>query len=148
MSLPKQLTECFDQLKLLDLRNSLTKESAQAFVDILNQSIPPPASEVDYAIYCFNRTKYLMDPKRFLADIRGFRPYDSMILWADYNDILLYFGLEGNLFLSWDSETSRYHGHLLQEKVESSVDDFSDNMDEDMDKVYEYMQRRMSTCLL
>lgn len=144
MSLPKQLTECFDELKLLDLRNSLTEESVQAFVDILNQSIPSPSSEVHYAIYCFNRTKYLTDPKRFIADIRGFRPYDAMILWTDYKDILVYFGLKGNMFLDWDCETGRYHGHLLQEKVESNVDDFSDNMDDDMDKVYEYMQRRMS----
>lgn len=150
MSLPKQLAESYEKIKLLNIHESLTKESVQVFVDILNQAIPSAMSPVVYAIYRFNRTKYLANPSRFVSEISGFHPYDSMILWTDFKDILSAFKLDGKIFLGWDRASNRYRGHILTKPTvvdKPTAEDFSDDMDEDMDRVYDYMQRRLTECV-
>lgn len=111
MSLPKQLLLSFDVLSKTSY-DVLTKEIVDAFVDTLNRAIPFPSGGVAYAIYRFNRTHYLTDKTRFLTCIKDHHPYSSMILWADYQDILEFFGLKGKMFLGWNKITGRYHGHV------------------------------------
>lgn len=110
----KQLLQSFDELQTSSLvLGSLTKESVNEFVSILNRAIPSPYNPMEYAVYKFNRSKYLCDKPRFLNDIKNFYPYHSMILWADYEDILDAFNLKNKIFLGWDKSSNRYRGYVL-----------------------------------
>lgn len=167
--LPKQLLNSYSQIQSCDLvaNNSITPNSVKAFVDAINHAIPAPSNPMFYSIYRFNRSKYLADKQRFLADIKSFEPYDAMILWTDFKDILEHFSLTGKIFLGWNKSTSRYRGYVLSKppptastepaapirilrrgeklsELEASVEAEAD----EMDRVYNYMQQRMAALQL
>lgn len=148
MSLPKQLVECFEKIKLIDLENNITQANIKEFVQLLNQSIPSAMNPVAHAIYRFNRTKYIADKSRFVSEIKDFHPYSAMILWTDFKDILSFFGLEQKIFLGWDKNNSRYRGYVLQtpSKDKAPTVDYSNDMDDDVDRIYNYMQQRIAAC--
>lgn len=160
MSLPNQLIKSFEAIQTLPLlQGNVSNESVQSFVKELNFAIPSPLNPVSFAIYRFNRTKYLRDKVRFVSEINTFSPYDAMILWTDFKDILQHFGLEGKIFLGWDKINKRYRGFPLAEeaatpKVEdsppkqlpSAIDSFEEVEDE-MTRIYDYMQQRLAGIL-
>ena len=116
MSLPKQLIQSFEDIKSLHLvLGELTQANVQLFVDLLNKSIPSPMNPMAYTLYRFNRSKYISNKQKFLDDIKNFAPYDSMILWTDFKDILTFFKLDGKIFLGWDKNNNRYRGFILAE---------------------------------
>ena len=116
MSLPKQLIQSFEDIKTsLLVSGVLTKENVQLFVDNLNRAIPPSSNAISYAIYRFNRSLYIADNKKFLDHIKGMGPYESMILWTDFKDILDFFKLTGKIFLGWDKVNSRYRAFIHSE---------------------------------
>ena len=171
MSLPKQLIQSFEDIKSSGLVSGiLTESNVQIFTDILNRSIPTAMNPVSYALYKFNRSKYIANKERFVQDIKDFAPYDSMILWTDFKDILSFFNLEGKIFLGWNKNQNRYRSFLLkaepkqikilrkEDKLSSihelnekwvSTDDpnspisIQENIDNDMDKLYVHMQERL-----
>lgn len=114
MALPSQLITAFDTLKASALvAGDISKANVRFFVDTLNQSIPSSINPITYAIYRFNRTKYISNRAHFLNDIKDFVPYDAMILWTDFKDILAFFKLSGKIFLGWDKANNRYRGFIL-----------------------------------
>ena len=114
MSVTKQLINSFETIKVCPLvSGDITKEHVNNFVDLLNRAIPSPLNPMAYTLYRFNRTKYIADKQKFVADIKGFQPYESMILWLDFKDILEYFKLDGKIFLGWDKKNNRYRGFVL-----------------------------------
>ena len=116
MSLPRQLIQSFEDIKSSQLiAGNITKENVQSFVDLINKAIPSPVNSISYTLYRFNRGKYLLDKSRFVNDIKDFSPYDAMILWTDFSDILEFFKLNGKIFLGWDRGTNRYRGFVLSE---------------------------------
>jgi hypothetical protein len=164
MSLPKQLIDSFAEINASPLVNGvITKENVQSFVDALNHAIPSSLNVSMYAIYRFNRSKYLLDKPRFVSEIKGFSPFESMILWTDFNDILAHFKLSGKIFLGWDKNKNRYRGFILsssteadtpvnilrkgeklQPQVSSNTMTTLESMENDTDRVYDYMQKRMA----
>lgn len=152
MSLPKQLVECFEKINLLNIHENLTKENVKTFVELLNRAIPSAMNPVSYAIYRFNRTKYIADKTRFVKEIKDFPPYNSMILWTDFKDILSAFKLEDKIFLGWDKNNNRYRAYLINEnatvevKADEASKDYSDQMHDDIDRIYDYMQSRIAQC--
>ncbi len=154
MSLPNQLIKSFEAIKTLPLlKGDFSHETVQSFVKELNFAIPSPLNPVSFAIYRFNRTKYLLNKARFVSEINTFSPYDAMILWTDFKDILQYFGLEGKIFLGWDKVNKRYRGFLLAEepKVEEqppkqfpSAVDSLEEVEDEMTRIYDYMQQRLA----
>lgn len=186
MSLPKQLLQSFDEIKTsLLVSGVITNESIRVFIDSLNRSIPSPLNPTSYSIYRFNRSKYIADKERFVKDIKNFVPYEALILWTDFQDILSAFDLNGKIFLGWDKNTNRYRGYALKNPNEPSTsNDLSpklglppmhpnssvqilrrgetvnsakaeakeqtntfispEEMDDDMERVYDYMQNRMA----
>lgn len=171
MSLPKQLIQSFEDIRSSGLVSGIITESnVQLFVDILNKAIPNALNPVSFALYKFNRSKYLADKERFINDIKDFSPYESMILWTDFKDILTFFNLESKIFLGWNKNQNRYRAFLLksepkqikilrrEDKLSSihelnerwvSTDDpttplsIQEDIDNDMDKLYIHMQRRL-----
>jgi hypothetical protein len=169
MSLPKYLTESLRELQSSEIvAGVVTTQTINSFVDVLNNSIPSPSHPALYSLYKFNRTKYLYDRERFVSDIAGLGPYEAMILWTDFKDILSYFGLTEKMFLGWDKRTNRYRGSVLKtppaqpiqilrrddvvltsEVVAHQATDVpaevkvAEAMDDDMVRVYDLMQRRM-----
>lgn len=170
MTLPKQLTQSFDEINASPLiAGSITKKDVQLFVDCINRAIPSPRNPMLYSVYRFNRTKYIADKERFVNDIKGFSPYEAMILWTDFKDILSFFQLENKIFLGWDKANNRYRGFALSSEQSvrvlrrgetlsdvatqtdqpvdttqpSQIDDHDvhEGMDDDMHRVYEYMRR-------
>jgi len=119
MTLPNQLQKSFEDIKACELiiKRTFTKDSIQTFVNILNRSIPTPMSPTVYSVYRFNRSKYMVDKPRFVSDIKFFPPYDALILWTDYQDILSFFKLEGKLFLGWDKKSNRYRAFAIEEQL-------------------------------
>ena len=114
MSLLKQLVECFNEIRSSKIvLGKVDKTSVQDFVELLNRSIPSQLNTALYAVYRFNRSKYLTDKSKFVEDIKGFHPYDAMILWADFGDILSFFGLTGKIFLGWDKNKNRYRAFMI-----------------------------------
>lgn len=117
MSLPKQLITSFEEIKSSPLTSGhITKENVQFFVDTLNKAIPSSSNPIAHTLYRFNRTKYISDKERFVNDIKDFKPYESMILWLDFKDILSFFKLEDKIFLGWDKSTNRYRAFILPEE--------------------------------
>jgi hypothetical protein len=118
MSSLKQLIECFEDIKSSKLANGVIRQDAvREFVDILNRAIPSQFNTAIYTIYRFNRSKYLLDKAKFVADIKDFAPYDAMILWTDFSDILAFFGLTNKIFLGWDKKNNHYRAFILQRPV-------------------------------
>ncbi len=119
MSLPKQLIESFEAIhKSRVVRDKdYSVDALNEFADVLNSAIPSPPHALAYAVYRFNRHKYLADKDRFMVDITGFCPYDAMVLWTDFGHILKHFGLEGKIFLGWDKHVHKYHAHPLSKHV-------------------------------
>ena len=114
MALSKQLISSFETIKVCPLvSGDITKDNVREFVDLLNRAIPSPLNPMAYTLYRFNRTKYITDKQKFVADIKGFQPYESMILWLDFKDILEFFKLDGKIFLGWDKKNNRYRGFVL-----------------------------------
>jgi hypothetical protein len=112
----------------------------------------------------------MYDQERFLNDIKGLGPYEAMILWTDFKDILTYFNLTGKMFLGWDKKINRYKGFISKtppptqsiqilrrgEKIGEGksipVNELTDtpleikvaeSMDDDMVRVYDHMQQRL-----
>ncbi len=146
MSLPNQLIQSFETIKALPLvQGIVTKESIQAFVSTLNASIPSPLNPVAFSIYRFNRVRYNADKARFVSEIKLFAPYDSMILWTDYKDILVHFGLSNKIFLGWDKINKRYRGYLLDTSSEEPMPPTLDSVEDEMTRIYDYMQMRLAS---
>lgn len=174
MSLPKQLITSFEEIKSSPLTSGhITKENVQFFVDTLNKAIPSSSNPIAHTLYRFNRTKYISDKERFVNDIKDFKPYESMILWLDFKDILSFFKLEGKIFLGWDKSINRYRAFILPEEPKEvrilrrgeTLRSISANetlptepsptepdctslniqkeIDDDMDKIYLHMQDRL-----
>lgn len=122
MSLPSSLLSSFDELKRTPLVYSslISQSSCRQFASILNRAIPSPRNVQDYSIYRFNRLKYLSDKPRFIGDIKGFSPYEALILWTNYEDILAYFGLSGKIFLGWNKRNHRYRAFEFAPTVSGS----------------------------
>ena len=124
----KQLIECFEDIKSSSLANGVIRqESIRDFVDILNRAIPSQFNTALYTIYRFNRSKYLLNKAKFVAEIKDFAPYDAMILWTDFSDILAFFGLVGKIFLGWDKKNNHYRGFILQPRFVKATEDVSTN---------------------
>lgn len=152
MSLPKSLITSFERIKSLDLLN-LNNETIQSFATELNRAIPSAMNPVLYAVYRFNRTRYISDRDRFIKEIKDFGEYESMILWTDYKDILEYFGLTGKIYLGWDKKTNRYRAYSTNETNTQPIAappsspteiDIIENAQNDMDLVFDYMQKRLA----
>jgi hypothetical protein len=159
MSLPKQLIDSFTKIKLLPItEGNVSNDTVCDFVNLLNKSIPSSLNTIAYTIYRFNRTKYILDKKRFINDIKGCTQYESMILWTDYKDILSYFGLENKIFLGWDKVTNQYRAFILnttpstpppspvklvRENAIDLVENKDDSMDNEMNRVYNHMYSRI-----
>jgi hypothetical protein len=160
MALPKYLIESLRELQGSEIvLGVVTAQTINSFVDMLNNCIPLPSHLAVYSLYKFNRTKYLYNRERFVSDIVGLGPYEAMILWTDFKDILSYFGLTGKMFLGWDKRANRYRGSVLKtppsqpapmkEVVEHQAADVpaeikvAEAMDDDMVRVYDLMQKRM-----
>lgn len=162
MSLPKQLIDSFSEITQSPIVNGvITKENVQSFVDCLNRAIPSSLNVSMYAVYRFNRSKYLLDKPRFVSEIKEFSPFDAMILWTDFSDILSYFKLTGKIFLGWDKNKNRYRGFILSPNTNTPVNILRkgeklqpqpstntmttlESMENDTDRVYDYMQKRMA----
>ena len=170
MSLPKQLLISFEKIKKSKLVSGVaTKDTVQEFIYYLNEAIPSFKNISGYAVYRFARTAYHADKNKFLNYIKEFHPYDAMVLWTDYQDILTMFDLNGKIFLGWDKNNNRYRGFVLtkdestqtsdgesplqnsppsnqetQEEVMSSGKSIPDQIDNDMDRIYDYMQERLA----
>lgn len=168
MTLPKQLIESFEEIKASPLvSGDITKENVQTFVDALNRAIPSPMNQMTYTVYRFNRIKYLADKQRFINDVKEFTPYDALILWTDFKDILSFFKLEGKIFLGWDKSNNRYRAYIHSQAPQiqilrrgetlSGVADqktlptelnekhfaLQESIDDDMDRIYLHMQDRL-----
>ncbi len=158
MSLPKHLIHSFEQIKSSPIIfGNITKDTVQLFVDILNNAIPSPMNPVAYTIYRFNRSKYIANKERFLNDIKNFKPYDAMILWTDFKDILSFFNLEGKIFLGWDKKNNKYRGFIISPEINEkplpqiqilrkgeTLSGIATAMDNEMDQVYNYMHERIA----
>lgn len=113
MNLLTQLIDSYTAMKELPLlTGQVTNENVAVFVDLLNKAIPSRMNEKAYTIYQFNRTKYIADKARFVNDITDFKPYESMILWTDPEDILHHFGLQNKVSLNW-AVTNQYIGCMV-----------------------------------
>ncbi len=127
MPLPLSLIEAFAQIQASDLvSGTITNTEVQKFVKLLNSAIPSKDRVALYSIYRFNRNKYFADKKRFLLDIKSFHPYEAMILWTDYDDILSFFNLTRKIFLGWDKVKMRYRGHVLSQRNENAKESSMD----------------------
>ena len=166
MALPKQLIHSFEKIKSSQLvTGTLTAESVQTFADLINRSIPSQTNSISYSIYRFNRTKYIADRARFVNDIKLFQPYDALILWTDYQDILSFFKLDTKIFLGWDKRTNRYRAHILPSPSSPPPSDLPvqilrrgetlasvkakevlipEDVDDEMEQIYDYMQQRIA----
>lgn len=158
MNLPKQLVYSYAKIKSSELicGGVITTENVRDFVNAINDCIPSQKNIIQYSIYKFNRIKYLANKQRFLNDIKGFSPYECMILWTDFNDILLFFGLSGKVFLGWDKTNNKYRGHLIKsdskqfdkqelkqthsQSMEAIGEGIEEAIDDDMHRVFEYMR--------
>lgn len=166
MSLPNQLLDSFIEISSSPIINGeITNNNVQLFVNALNRAIPSSLNVSMYAVYRFNRSKYLLDKSRFVSEIKDFCPFDAMILWTDFGDILSYFKLTGKIFLGWDKNKNRYRGFIsssdtpnqhtpvnilrkgekLQPQVSANTMTTLEAMEDETDRVYDYMQRRMAT---
>lgn len=159
MSLPSQLIQSFANINSLPLvSGDITRDNVVAFVNLLNNSIPTQLNPIAYSIYRFNRKRYLTDKTRFISEIKDFEPYNAMILWTDFQDILSFFNLDGKIFLGWDKTKNRYRGFVLDEppapiqilrrgetlsNVNQSNTEIIDG-DTDADRVFDYMQKRIA----
>ncbi len=131
MSLPKHLVEAFQSITHSRVvSGDLSRDALREFVDLLNDAIPSAYNASAYSVYRFNRVKYLTDKERFIADIKDFPPYDALVLWTDYSNILEHFGLVGKIFLGWDKMRNRYracplsavkHKKNLQSESQSEI---------------------------
>ncbi len=122
MALPSQLIQSFEALKASPLAaGEMSKLNVRYFVEMLNRAIPTSMNPVVYAVYRFNRTKYITDRERFIQDIKDFVPYEAMILWTDFKDILAFFNLAGKIFLGWDKANNRYRGYVLSQDSTQTI---------------------------
>lgn len=128
MSLPKQLIDSFTEIKKSRaVQNDFSEDALQEFASILNRAIPSPLNSSAYAVYRFNRFKYLANKDRFIADIKDFQPYDSLILWTDFGNILEYFNLKQKFFLGWDKMKNKYRACPLLKNRQKQTSDKSCN---------------------
>jgi hypothetical protein len=70
---------------------------------------------IAYTLYRFKRTKYIAEKEKFIADNTDYQPYEALILWLDFKDILTFFKLDGKIFLGWDKTNNRYRAFILSE---------------------------------
>ncbi len=172
--LPKRLVQSFQNIKLgkLVAGGDVSQENISDFVENLNAAIPIPSNSNAYSVYRFNRFKYSADKERFMKDIEGFQPYEAMVLWTDYTDILKYFKLTGKIFLGWDKRNNRYRAYVFnpvpaaatstendaetdepvsepvrpdspEPKKERSIEEAFDKEVDDTTRLFEYMQKRI-----
>lgn len=97
---------------ICDCKLVITKDPTEAnlkeFGKALNNAIPTESDIGPYAIYKYMRGMYLKDKKAFLQYIKTLNIYESMILWADYDDILKHFDLQDTIFLGWNKTVNKY----------------------------------------
>ncbi len=119
MSLPKQLIDSFLSIikSPLITNGDLSKESLYDFVEHLNNAIPKQNDIANYAVYRFNRIKYLSNPELFIKDVWACKEeYHPLILWTNYNHILKLFKLTDKVFLGWDKARNRYRAFPMRKK--------------------------------
>lgn len=149
MELPNNVTQAYDTILQLQAqleKGEPTDELVDEFARILNRAIPPVGSAA-YAIYSFNRCKYTANRRRFLADILGFHPYESMILWANADDIINFFKLKNKICLEWSQQncftaTRNKSALAIPDKFESGDDQiqtmtYLDDRDDEMERLYQ-----------
>jgi hypothetical protein len=111
--LPTNLVDSYDIINSLDLvtQQIINKKNINDFITAINNSIPDKCT-TDYTIYLFNRKKYRVNRSRFLKDIHK-TPYQAMILWTSYRDILEFYELTDRVFLKWNKDTEMYEGDIF-----------------------------------
>lgn len=113
MALPEQLVRSYEAISRLS-SHVVDDEFAATFADILNDAVPAITDSKAFALYMFNRRKYLADKHRFVADIFKFKPYEAMILWADSEEILEHFKLKDRFNLQWNDKLTAYVGSFSE----------------------------------
>ncbi len=110
MSIPRQLVKSFEIIKncKLVVSKDPTEDNLKEFGKAMNNAIPDQNNQISFMIYKFMRGMYLNDKQKFLEHICGMNHYESMILWADYDDILRFFELSGIIFLGWNKSVNKY----------------------------------------
>jgi hypothetical protein len=110
MSIPRQLVKSFDIIRNSNLvvTKEPSDENLREFGKALNNAIPDDSNQISYMIYKFMRGMYLRNKSKFIQFIMGMQHYESMILWTDYDDILSYFELTGEVFLGWNKSVNKY----------------------------------------
>jgi len=124
--LPKTVYDAYKLVCDLEIvtHSIITKKGIDEFVDFINSSIPSKYTP-DYTIYLFNRKKYKVNRWKFLKDINK-SPYQGMILWTSYKDILEFFDLTGKIFLKWNKEISLYEGDMYAPNKNNKKDTSTD----------------------
>lgn len=129
MALPEQVIRSYEAIVKLE-----STPSPIEFAQLVNQAIPPINTD-GYVIYQFNRSKYLADKRRFVADVRGFQPYQAMILWTDKEDILKFFKLSNKIDIQWSKQLNCFLA-AKEPLRHDSLGDYLDDSDDQMDRLY------------
>lgn len=128
-----------------------TVESVNEFVSILNDC----TGVMTDASYELVKCMYNADKYRFLLFITGSHPLQHLILWTTAEDIVDHFKLNKKISLEWDHQDRKYKGGLInpdsstKNVVVPSTNSkrvfIPEDEDEDMERVYEYMQSRLAS---
>lgn len=136
MSIPRQLVKSFEIIRdcKLVVTKDPTEDNLKEFGKAMNNAIPDQSNQISYMIYKFMRGLYLNDKERFLSHIAGMHHYESMILWADYDDILRFFDLFGVIFLGWNKTVNKYQAAKLDLSKRRSAETHLKEIPETQDK--------------
>lgn len=131
MSIPRQLVKSFEIIRdcKLVVSKDPNEDNLKEFGKAMNNSIPDQTNQISFMIYKFMRGMYLSDKQKFLDHISGMQHYEAMILWADYDDILRFFGLSDVIFLGWNKSVNKYQAAKidLSKKKSETTNLFSIN---------------------
>jgi hypothetical protein len=112
-----------------------TDDNLKEFGKAMNNAIPDQTNQISFMIYKFMRGMYLSDKQKFLDHIQNMKHYESMILWADYDDILKFFELNGVIFLGWNKSVNKYQAAKI---------DLSKNKNTNDNKHLKYIEKLQS----
>lgn len=147
----KQLLQAVynELLKCSLMNNSFTKLSVDEFVSVLNKSIPMQIeSGFNISEYELIRSMYKSNSHKFISFITNSFDLQSFILWTNENEILNHFKLNDKVLLTMNQQTNSYEVQLIPESDTVGVNPndvfIPEDEDREMERVYEYMQSRLS----
>lgn len=149
MQLPEIVNASYAEIKSI-VNEIKTTESVDGFVSILNKCIPAKTDSSYQLVKCM----YNSDKWRFLLFITGCKELQSLVLWTSSDDIINHFQLSEKIILEWDEQTHKFNGRLINEQpttrpvspkvAQQTKIHIPEDEDEEMERVYEYMQSRLA----